>query len=113
MGVVHSNLCSVRRIGSIELSVISSYQLESTTVHMALINASSVVNKTFILNGFYVTHGLRLGADMSSLAELFLPPRCNVLSTLTTTRPGGGLAAIFYMIKCKLLHVESFKSFEV
>lgn len=57
---MHSNLCSVRRAGTTKLSAVSSSNrsVESTTVLMALINARSVVNKTFILNDYYVTHGL-------------------------------------------------------
>lgn len=58
-GVVYSNLRPVRRAEQTKLSGSSfNRPIVSTTVHMALINARSVVNKTFILNDFYITHGL-------------------------------------------------------
>lgn len=69
-----------------KLSADSSNQfVESKSVHMTLINACSVVNKTFILNDFYITHSLDFlfitetwlsAADSSPLAEL-LPPGCH------------------------------------
>lgn len=107
-----------------KLSAVSSSNrpVESTTVLMALINARSVVNKTFILNDYYVTYGLDFllitetwlnDADSSPLAEL-LPRGCSYLSTSRSNRRGGGLAVIFNnMMKCELLPVESSKSFEV
>lgn len=123
-GVVHSNLRSLRRAGAVKLSAVSSSNrpVESTTVLMALINARSVVNKTLILNDYYVKYGLDFlfitetwlnDADMSPLVEL-LPSGCSYLSTSRSNRRGGGLAVIFNnMMKCKLLPAESSKSFEV
>lgn len=56
---MYSNLRPVRRAEQTKLSGSSfNRPIVSTTVHMALINARSVVNKTFILNDFYITHGL-------------------------------------------------------
>lgn len=87
---------------------------------MALINARSVVNKTFILNDFYVTHRLDFlfitetwlnGADTSPFAEL-LPRGCSNLSTARSNRRSRGLAVFNNMIRCKLQPVDSFKSFE-
>lgn len=114
-GMVHSNLRSVRRAGPMKLSAVSSSNrpVESTTVLMALINASSVVNKTFILDFLLNTETWLNDADTSPLAEL-LPRGCSYLSTSRSNRRGGGLAVIFNnMMKCKLLPVESSKSFEV
>jgi len=107
-----------------KLSAVSSSNLpvELTTVQMALINARSVVNKTFILNDYYVSSGLDFlfitetwlnDADMSPIAEL-VPNGCSYLSTSRSNRRGGGLAVIFNnKMKCKLLPVETFMSFEV
>ncbi len=97
--VVHSNLRLVRRAEHIKLSDSS---ILSTAVHMALLNARSVVNKTIILNDFYITHGLAFVfitetwlnyADMYPFAEL-LSKGCNYLSTPRSNRRDGGLAVI-------------------
>lgn len=70
---------------------------------MGLINAHSIVNKTFILNDFYITHCLDFlfitetwlnDNDMSPVAEL-LPLNCQFLHTPWINRRGGCLAAIF------------------
>ncbi|GAA6091141.1 uncharacterized protein LOC106530015 [Tachysurus ichikawai] len=58
-GVNCANLHHLKRVGSGELSAHSTGTcLDSITVNMGLVNARSIVNKTFILNDFYISHCL-------------------------------------------------------
>ncbi len=75
---------------------------EPGTVNMALVNARSLLNKTFILNDFFIQHDL----DFLFISETWLnvgethalielsPDDCTFFSTPRTTGRGGGLACV-------------------
>ncbi len=89
---------------------------------MALINARSLANKTFILNDLFASHKLDFvfitetwlkAGDMSSLSELSSTGGCSFFSTPRSIGQGGGLAVLFKeKFKCRLLPSDSFCSFE-
>lgn len=92
-----------------------------SSVKMALVNARSLSNKTFIMNNFFSSHALdflfvtetwQKPDDHSSLGELS-PSDCSFYSSPGPNGPGGGLATIFKKsFKCRLLPVDAFSSFE-
>ncbi len=94
---------------------------EPGTVNMALVNARSLLNKTFILNDFFIQHDL----DFLFISETWLnvrethalielsPDDCTFFSTPRTTGRGGGLACVFKKgFKCCLLSKANYHSFE-
>lgn len=91
---------------------------------MALINAHSLVNKTFILNDFLSSHSLdflfitetwvKVG-DLSPFSELVPTDYCFYNSPRPVGR-GGGLAIITkknFSSRCRMLPSTKFTSFEV
>lgn len=91
-------------------------------VKIALINARSVANKTFILNDIIASHELDIlfvtetwlrTGDLSPFTEL-CPPQWGFLNSPRISGRGGGLATVFKNIfKCKILPVKNYSSFEV
>ncbi|KAI2642401.1 hypothetical protein H4Q32_029497 [Labeo rohita] len=91
-------------------------------IKMALINARSILNKTFLLNDFFVTNNLDFlfitetwltADDLSTLSELS-PVYCNYFSCPRTSSRVGGVAVIFKdTFKCKPLPAKTYFSFEV
>lgn len=89
---------------------------------MALINARSLVNKTFLLNDFITSAGLDVlfvtetwlqPGDLTPLSEL-LPHDFAFKNTPRETGRGGGVAFIFktkYL--CRTLPMNAFHSFEL
>ncbi|XP_055512319.1 uncharacterized protein LOC129709775 [Leucoraja erinacea] len=92
-------------------------------VKIALVNARSLVNKTFILKDFFESRGLDLlcvtetwlGVGESSAFAEMLPLDCCYLNSPRTSGRGGGLATVFRShFKCKqLLLSSSLASFEL
>ena len=90
-------------------------------VTMALINARSLANNTFILNDFFLSHEIDFlfvtetwlnTGEMTSLSELS-PPGCSFFSTPRSVGRGGGLAVVFNdKFKCRLSPSASFSTFE-
>ncbi len=89
---------------------------------MALINARSLSNKSFILNDFFLSYDLdflfitetwlNIG-DMAPFSELS-PPDCSFFSSPRSVGQGGGLTVIFKIkFKCRLLSTEAYSTFEV
>jgi len=91
---------------------------------MALINARSLVNKTFILNDFFTTHALdfmcitetwmKVG-DLSPFAEL-IPEGCTFFNSPRSSGRGGGLAVILknsFGSYCHSVPSTFYSSFEV
>ncbi len=72
-------------------------------VRMALVNARSAVNKTFILNDLFTSrlwifYLLRKPGSLLGMGVLFselLPGNCTFLNSPRMVRRGGGLATIF------------------
>lgn len=72
-------------------------------IKMALINARSVVNKTFILRDFFTARSLDFlfitetclsNGDLTPFSEL-LPPKCKYFKSPRSVKSGGSLATIF------------------
>uniref|UniRef100_A0A3B3HT18 Reverse transcriptase domain-containing protein n=1 Tax=Oryzias latipes TaxID=8090 RepID=A0A3B3HT18_ORYLA len=89
---------------------------------MALVNARSLANKTFILKDFFVTHRLDFlyvtetwisGDDSSAFTEL-LPPDCSYLSAPRSSGRGGGVATVYRTsYNCKQVTLtKTYSSFE-
>ncbi len=89
---------------------------------MALVNARSVSNKTFILNDFFTSRGLDFlfltetwtGADESSIFGELCPLNFSFISTPRCVRRGGGVALVFrnqYKIQT-IFFAENFSTFE-
>ncbi len=116
------NTNNLRYIESAVVSVGASVSTrEPGTVNMALVNARSLLNKTFILNDFFIQHDL----DFLFISETWLnvgethalielsPYDCTFFSTPRTTGRGGGLACVFKKgFKCRLLSKANYQSFE-
>ena len=92
------------------------------TLHMALINAWSITNKTFVLNYFFTSRDL----DFMLLTETWLhigestafyellPPDCTFFSSPRTTGKGGGVATVFKSIfQCRQSVTVTYSSFEL
>ncbi len=104
-GVNHLNLRSLHDGNPVKSLVQSSLSSSVTTpVAMALINARSLANKTFILNDLFASHKLDFvfitetwlkAGDMSSLSELSSTGGCSFFSTPGSIGQGGGLAVLF------------------
>ncbi len=119
------NFTNLRRLEYVSSGVLSGITTSSTIpqppVKMALVNARSLSNKTFILNDFFTSHALDFlfvtetwlkNGDISSLGELS-PSDCSFYSTPRPSGHGGGLATVFRnSFKCRLLPVDASFSFE-
>ncbi len=99
-------------------------QLEKVTsqLKIALINARSLVNKTFILNDFFTSQALDflcVTETWSKPGELFpfselVPYGCNFLNSPRMSGRGGGLATVFKdTFHCRSLSTGPYNSFEV
>ncbi|KAK7929483.1 hypothetical protein WMY93_005878 [Mugilogobius chulae] len=95
---------------------------EDVTLHLGLINARSLANKTFVLRDFFTSRKLdimfitetwlRTGETMP-FSEL-LSPDCSFLSLPRSTGRGGGLASVFNTsLHCTEALCDSFSSFEL
>ena len=92
------------------------------TLRLALINARSITNKTFILNDFFTSRNLDFmfltetwlrAGEFTAFAEL-LPPDCTFINTPRITGKGGGLASVFKSsFRCRQTPSNSFSSFEL
>lgn len=93
-----------------------------STLRLALINARSLANKTFLLNDFITSRELDFmflietwlnAGELTPFSELF-PPRCDFLSSPRTTGKGGGLASVFKSVfHCREITVDACNSFEL
>ncbi len=95
-------------------------ETDSTKVRMALLNVSSISNKTFAINEHILSNKLDLlfmtetwlnAGELGPLSEV-CPTDYNFFNTTRSVGRGGGLATIFRN-KCRLLASELFSSFEV
>ncbi len=95
---------------------------EGITFNLALLNARSLANKTFILNNFFTSRELdfvfltetwiQVGKSIQ-FSEL-LPPNCLFFNSPRTTGRGGGVASIFKnSFQCRLSPLITFSSFEL
>lgn len=113
-GVTPGNLRSLSR---------ASLSPEVPPPKMALINARSLVNKTFLLNDFFTTHKLdfmfiteswtKVG-DLTPFSDL-VPADCTFFNTPRPNRKGGGLVTILkdsFFERCRSVSVDAFTSFE-
>ncbi len=89
---------------------------------MALLNARSIVNKTFLINDFILSRGLdflfvtETWLNVDEIDPLFemAPESFNFLSTPREKGRGGGVATIFKKcFKCRMCSVGCYSSFEV
>lgn len=97
-------------------------QTERRPVCMALINARSIVNKTFTLNNFFTSYSLDFllltetwlkPGENGAFSEL-LPPSCLFFSSPQVSGRGGGLAAVFNdNFKRRLLPTVTYSLFEL
>ncbi|KAL7866039.1 hypothetical protein SRHO_G00112860 [Serrasalmus rhombeus] len=115
-GVNHKNLKTLLRAPKL------SQPQTQTPTRIALVNARSMVNKTFILRDFFSAQSLDflcvtetwIGVgEHSALAEL-LPTGCNYFNSPRTSGRGGGTATVYKKdFKCRQCAVpSSFSSFE-
>ena len=90
---------------------------------MALLNARSIANKTFLLNDFFTSRKLDFmfltetwahAGEYTPFSEL-LPPDCTFFSSPRATGHGGGIASVFgASLQCRLLHpVTTYACFEL
>ncbi|KAL6455414.1 hypothetical protein MHYP_G00361580 [Metynnis hypsauchen] len=89
---------------------------------MALVNARSLANKTFILKDFFMSRGLDFlcvtetwmtVGESSAFCELF-PPDCTYFNSPRTSGRGGGTATVYKeRFKCKQVKLTSYSSFEI
>lgn len=90
-------------------------------IRMALLNARSVTNKTFLINDLFtskvldflfLTETWQQNMEYSHLNEL-CPTGCSYISSPRLTGRGGGLAVVFKnRFACRLVNSESYHSFE-
>lgn len=95
---------------------------DSLLIKMALVNARSLCNKTFILRDFLtskllyvllVTETWLSSGDLSPFADL-VPSDCKFINSPRSTGKGGGLATVFKnSYHCRLVETELFPSFEL
>ncbi len=118
------NFTNLRHLEYVSSGALSGITTSSTItqppVKMALVNARSLSNKTFILNDFFTSHAMDFlfvtetwlkNGDISS-RELS-PLDCSLYSTPKPSGHGGGLATVFRnSFKCRLLPVDASFSFE-
>lgn len=87
---------------------------------MALVNARSICNKTFILNYFFTRHNLDIlflsetwaGVGEFSVFKELCPSNCCFISTPRSAGRGGGVAMVFKQ-SLKINTVYRYSSFEV
>ncbi len=89
---------------------------------MALVNARSISNKSFILKDFFTLHSLDFlfitetwlkHGDLMPLVEI-APPDCAFFSSPRASGHGDGVATFFRScFKCKTVLTDTFSSFEV
>uniref|UniRef100_A0A3B5PWL6 Reverse transcriptase domain-containing protein n=3 Tax=Xiphophorus maculatus TaxID=8083 RepID=A0A3B5PWL6_XIPMA len=94
----------------------------SSTVSLALLNARSLANKTFMLHDLFTSRDLDFlfitetwlqEGQLSPFSEL-LPQNCTFINSPRQTGKGGGLATIFKSsFYCQQSHIQSFCSFEL
>ncbi|XP_051568015.1 uncharacterized protein LOC127449001 [Myxocyprinus asiaticus] len=98
------------------ISCVTATASEPLPLRIALTNARSLVNKTFILHDFFISQSLDLlfvtetwikMGDLSLFSEL-VPPDCKFFYSPRTTGRGGGLASVIKNIPTAIYH-----SFEV
>lgn len=113
-GVNPGNLRRVSRVAP-------AANLTEASTKCALVNARSVMNKSFILRDFFITHSLDLlfiteswiNLGESAVFSELLPPDCTFINTPRTTGRGGGIATILKnSLHCKPLAM-TFTSFEL
>lgn len=89
---------------------------------MALVNARSICNKTFILNDFFTGRNLDIlfltetwaGVGKLSVFEELCPSNCSFISTPRSVGRGGGVAMVFKQsLKINTVSVRSYSSFEI
>ncbi len=107
----------------IPLKYVRQSQIQTVHCHvkMALVNARSVSNKTFILNDFFTSRGLDFlfltetwtGADESSIFGELCPLNCSFISTPRCVRRGGGVTMVFRnQYKIQTIFAENFSTFK-
>ena len=115
-GVVFTNLCPLRRAAA------SATVTPQVTLKIALINARSLANKTFLLNDFFTSRELDfmcltetwIHAGESIAFSEILPPGCTFLSSPRTTGKGGGVACVYKSsFHCRQIPSVTFSSFEL
>ena len=89
---------------------------------IALVNARSIINKSFLLNDIiksknldfmFITETWQRTNEHAPIIEL-CPPDYSFLSLPRTSGRGGGLAAVFKnMFPCRMVNTGSFSSFEL
>ncbi len=97
-GVNCSNVCQLDIGQHLKLDLSSQPPL-----NIALVNARSVCNKTFILHDFFTCWDLDIlfltetwaGAGELSVFEELCPSKCRFISTLRSAGRGGGVAMVF------------------
>lgn len=107
---------------SIKTLSASSETLASSPINMALLNARSLSNKSFILNDFFSSKNLDFlfltetcltRGDVIPLGEL-TPANCTFKNSPRSVGRGGDLATVYRnQYHCKLLLVDGFSSSEV
>uniref|UniRef100_A0A8C2BTF1 Reverse transcriptase domain-containing protein n=1 Tax=Cyprinus carpio TaxID=7962 RepID=A0A8C2BTF1_CYPCA len=114
-GVTHRNLRALERASSSPVII--------SPPKMALLNARSLVNKTFLLNDFYLAHNLdfmfimeswiKVG-DLTPFSDL-IPDDCTFFNSPRPSGRGGGIATILknsLSARCRLVPGTAFSSFE-
>lgn len=107
------NCQNLRQLDFVHLDLLQSSQLP---LNMALVNARSICNKTFILNDFLTRHDLDIlfltetwasAGELSVFEELCLP-NCCFISTPRSAGRGGGVAMVFKQsLKLLIVSVRS------
>lgn len=118
----HLRACGVNTSNLRPLQRSMQLQKDAKLLKVALINARSLVNKTFILNDFFTPHTLDIlcitetwikPGDLSPFTKL-VPQGCNFLNSPRLSGRGGGLATVFKNIYlCHCLSTQTRRSFEV
>lgn len=113
------NCHNLRQLDFVHLDLPQSSQ---PPLNMALVNARSICNKTFILNDFLTRHHLDMlfltetwvSAGELSVFEELCPPDCCFISTPRSAGRGGGVAMVFKQsLKILTVSVRRYSSFEL
>lgn len=114
-GATCGNLCSLSRASSSSVII--------PAPKLALINARSLVNKTFLINDFYSSHNLDFmfiteswmkAGDLTPFADL-VPADCTFFNSPCLCGQGGGIVTILknsFSARCRLSPIMAFSSFE-
>ncbi|XP_055020382.1 uncharacterized protein LOC129411985 [Boleophthalmus pectinirostris] len=95
---------------------------QDMTIHLGLLNARSLANKTFLLNDFFTLRNLDfmlltetwLQVGESSPFSELVPPNCYYLNCPRMSGRGGGLATIYKSsYVCRQVPIDPFSSFEL